>query len=79
MLYASGDQKDTAEFFIKKLTNSNKFQEPIVTEVVALEKFWPAEEYHKDYYAKHPNEGYPMAIIKPKIDKIKEKYINILK
>ena len=79
LLYTSGDQKDVAEFYIKKLTDSNKYQKPIVTEIVALEKFWPAEEYHKDYYAKHPNEGYSMAIIKPKVEKIKEKYINILK
>ena len=35
-----------------------------------------AQEYHKEYYAKHPNEGYPMAIIKPKVEKIKEKYNN---
>ena len=44
----------------------------IITEVVPLEKFYPAESYHQDYYRKHPNEGYCKVVIKPKIDKLKK-------
>ncbi len=44
----------------------------IITEVVPLEKFYPAESYHQDYYRKHPNEGYCRVVIKPKIDKLKK-------
>ena len=79
LLYANEEQKNIAESYIKKLADSEKYQKPIVTEVVELQKFYPAEEYHKEYYAKHPNEGYPMAVIKPKVEKIKEKYSNFLK
>ena len=79
LLYATEEQKNMAESYIKKLADSEKYQKPIVTEVVELQKFYPAEEYHKEYYAQHPNEGYPMAIIKPKVEKIKEKYNNFLK
>ncbi len=44
----------------------------IVTEVVPLEKFYPAEAYHQDYYRKHPNEGYCQVVIRPKIEKLKK-------
>ena len=79
LLYATAEQKIAAESYIVKLTSLHKYEKPIVTEIVPLEKFYPAEEYHKDYYAKHPTEPYPMAIIKPKVEKIKEKYRDILK
>ena len=79
LLYSTIEQKNIAESYIAKRTDLNKYQNPIVTEIVALDEFYPAEEYHKDYYAKHPNYGYPMYIIKPKIEKIKEKYNNLLK
>ena len=79
LLYTTEEQKNIAESYIKKLIDSEKYQKPIVTEIVPLDKFYPAEEYHKEYYAKHPNEGYPMAIIKPKVEKIKEKYSDLLK
>jgi len=72
LLYATKEQKNIAEAYIKKIPDA-------VTEIVPLDKFYPAEEYHKEYYAKHPNEGYPMAVIKPKVDKIKEKYNKFLK
>jgi len=79
LLYTIEEQKNIAESYIKKFADLGKYPKPIVTEIVPLDKFYPAEEYHKEYYAKHPNEGYPMAIIKPKVEKIKEKYSDLLK
>jgi peptide-methionine (S)-S-oxide reductase len=79
LLYSTEDQKNLAELYIKKLIDSKKYNKPIVTEITELIKFYPAEEYHKDYYAKHPDEGYPQAIIKPKVEKIKDKYKDLLK
>jgi peptide-methionine (S)-S-oxide reductase len=72
LLYSTQEQKKIAQSYVQKIAGA-------VTEIVELKKFWPAEEYHKDYYAKHPNEGYPMAVIKPKVEKIKNKYKDILK
>jgi peptide-methionine (S)-S-oxide reductase len=45
---------------------------PITTEIVPLRKFWPAEDYHQDYFEKHPDQGYCAVVIRPKIDKLKE-------
>ncbi len=79
LLYSTTEQKNIAETYVAKLTDAHKYENPIVTEIVPLNEFYPAEEYHKDYYAKNPNYGYPMYIIKPKVEKIKEKYNNLLK
>ena len=79
LLYTSEDQRIAAENHIKKLTDSKKYSQPIVTELAELKAFYPAEEYHKDYYAEHPNEGYSKAVTRPKVEKIKEKYASILK
>jgi peptide-methionine (S)-S-oxide reductase len=45
---------------------------PITTEIVPLKKFWPAEDYHQDYFEKHPDQGYCAVVIRPKVDKLKE-------
>jgi peptide-methionine (S)-S-oxide reductase len=49
-----------------------KFAKPITTEIVPLTEFWPAEDYHQDYFAKNPHAGYCVFVIKPKIDKLKK-------
>lgn len=79
LLYTFPKQREEAENYIKKLTDSQKYSKQIVTEVVPLEKFYPAEEYHQEYYAKHPDETYSSIVIKPKIEKIREKYPELLK
>lgn len=78
ILYDTLAQKDEAEYTIKKLINSGMYSKPIVTELQKLDVFYPAEEYHKDYYAKHSEEGYAQVVIKPKVEKIKEKYKELL-
>ncbi|MDP3727331.1 MAG: peptide-methionine (S)-S-oxide reductase MsrA [bacterium] len=78
ILWTNEDQKREAELFIAELTAGKKFPEPIVTEVKALERFWPAEEYHRDYYAKHSGEAYSQAIIAPKIRKLKREHSDLL-
>lgn len=50
-----------------------KFSSPIVTEIVPLEKFYPAEDYHQDFYRENPMHPYNMAVIRPKLDKLKDK------
>jgi peptide-methionine (S)-S-oxide reductase len=48
------------------------FRNPLTTEIVPLEKFWPAEAYHQDYFARNPHQGYCAAVIAPKIAKLEK-------
>jgi peptide-methionine (S)-S-oxide reductase len=69
ILYANAAQKAAAE---KSRAEEQKLHSlPITTEIVPLVKFWPAEDYHQDYFDKHPDEGYCMVVIRPKIQKLK--------
>jgi peptide-methionine (S)-S-oxide reductase len=72
ILYTSDEQKKGAENFIKGIQKN--FGKPIVTEVKKLDKFYPAESYHKDYYDKNKINPYCMFVVKPKIDKVKKRF-----
>ena len=48
------------------------YTKPMTTEVVPLEKFWTAEDYHQDYFAKHPEQGYCAFVIAPKVRKLEK-------
>jgi len=52
---------------------------PIVTEIVPLETFYPAEDYHQDYYARNPGQGYCQAVINPKLSKLRQHHAAMLK
>jgi len=69
ILYAGEAQKRAAEK--AKAQAQETFRDPITTEIVPLVKFWPAEDYHQDYFAKHPEQGYCAAVIAPKIRKLR--------
>lgn len=71
ILYANEEQRVTAEASLKSAQAI--FRDPIVTEIVPLKKFWPAEDYHQDYFAKNPSQGYCQAVIAPKIRKLERK------
>ena len=79
VFYTSDEQKQTAEQFITELNDSSSSGLPIVTTVESLEKFYPAEDYHKDYFAKNPNAMYCQVIINPKLEKVQKKYAALLK
>jgi peptide-methionine (S)-S-oxide reductase len=69
ILYADAAQKAAAER--SKAAAQKAHEDPITTEIVPLEKFWPAEDYHQDYFEKHPDQGYCAAVIRPKVEKLK--------
>ncbi len=74
ILYRDEKQKLEAEKSI--LEAQRNFSSPIVTQVVPLKKFYPAEEYHQQYYDNNSNQGYCTFVIAPKLDKLeKEKVI----
>ncbi len=79
VFYHSAAQRTEAERAIKELETEKVWDDPIVTEVVPLEQFYPAEGYHQDYYARNPNQGYCRAVIAPKVAKLRSKYFEKLK
>jgi peptide-methionine (S)-S-oxide reductase len=71
IFYRSDAQKREAEAYIGQLTDAKYYPEPIVTEVSALKAFYPAEEYHQNFMARHPNDLYIVYNDRPKIEKYK--------
>ena len=77
--YHSPEQKAEAERMIQELEAGKVFPGPIVTEVASLDQFYPAEEYHRDYYARNPEQGYCRAVVGPKVSKMRKQWAARLK
>jgi len=69
ILYADAAQKAAAER--SRALAQRERADPITTEIVPLSRFWPAEDYHQDYFEKHPDKAYCAIVIRPKVDKLK--------
>lgn len=78
ILYTSPQQQKVAEEFIKELTEAKTFDAPIVTEMKPLDKFYEAEEYHKNYYRNNPDKPYCQVVINPKIAKLRQNFSKLL-
>ncbi|HYB73922.1 MAG TPA: peptide-methionine (S)-S-oxide reductase MsrA [Candidatus Sulfotelmatobacter sp.] len=72
IFYHSPEQKAAAEKVIAELNAAGVWPAPIVTEVVPLTAFYPAEKYHQEYYRRNPNQPYCRAVISPKVDKFRK-------
>jgi peptide-methionine (S)-S-oxide reductase len=70
ILYTSADQKAVAEKV--KAEVQSDWPSPVVTEIVPLTKFYPAEDYHQDYFAKNPHAGYCRLVVAPKVEKFEK-------
>jgi len=68
-------QQADAEAVIAELSAQQVWDNPIVTEVVPLTKFWPAEEYHQHFFARNPTQGYCRAIVAPKVAKFRKQFL----
>lgn len=79
IFYANEEQKTIANEFISQLKRNNVFENPIVTKVDKFEKFYPAEDYHKNYYDRNRDNLYCDITIKPKIEKLIKKYSKNIK
>jgi peptide-methionine (S)-S-oxide reductase len=79
IFYHSPEQKATAEAAIKALDEQKLWPNPIVTEVTAADTFYPAEDYHQEYFERNPNQGYCMVVIAPKVAKFRKQYMARLK
>ena len=79
IFYHDDEQKAIAEQVIKELSDEGAFDAPIVTQVEPLKAFYKAEDYHKEYYKRHPEQPYCRVVIAPKIAKFRHLYLSKLK
>lgn len=79
ILYTDLEQKEAVEKFIEKLEKLKAYDRPIVTEVKPFSDFYKAEEYHQQYFEKNPHHSYCQIVIAPKIEKLKEKFNELVK
>jgi len=75
----SPEQKAVAADVIAGFTNEKVFDRPIVTQVVAAEPFYIAEDYHQEYFARNPTQGYCMAVVNPKVAKFRKHFAEKMK
>ncbi len=74
IFYANAEQKELAQRYIEQLTAAKAFSKPIATEVAALDKFYPAEDYHQNYLALHPTQPYIVYNDLPKLEELKKEF-----
>jgi len=79
ILFHSPEQKAEAERAIAAVTEEKIWRSPIVTEIVPLDKFYPAEAYHQDYFEQNPRQRYCQIVIAPKVAKFRKEHLARLK
>ncbi len=78
VFYHDEDQKKTAEAYKTQLDKSGTFKSPIVTEITAFKEFFPAEDYHQNYFSDNPQQPYCRAVIAPKVEKFQKEFADKL-
>jgi peptide-methionine (S)-S-oxide reductase len=79
IFYHDEEQKRAAEEVIKEITAARIWPKPIVTQVAPLDVFYPAENYHQDYYANNPRQPYCQMVVAPKVAKFRKQYFEKLR
>jgi methionine-S-sulfoxide reductase len=79
IFYHTDEQKKEAEHYKQKLNDSGAFRAPVVTEITKFEKFYPAEDYHQEYFAANPEASYCRMVIAPKMEKFRKAFADKLK
>ncbi|HSR89059.1 MAG TPA: peptide-methionine (S)-S-oxide reductase MsrA [Candidatus Udaeobacter sp.] len=79
IFYNTKEQYDIADKIMKDLAEERVYDQPIVTELYSLKDFYPAEDYHQQYFAKNPEQAYCQAVIAPKLAKFRQKYAQFYK
>lgn len=77
--FSTPEQEAEARAIIAELTASDHFGRPIVTEVLPIHNYWPAEAYHQDFFARNPHQGYCMAVAAPKVAKFRKTFARLQK
>lgn len=79
IFYHTQEQEKVAQEVIAELEAAKLWDSPIVTEIAPFTAFYPAEEYHKEYFRRNPEEAYCRIVIEPKVAKIRKQYLTKLK
>jgi peptide-methionine (S)-S-oxide reductase len=79
IFYHNDRQKAIAEALMKELNEAHLWNKPIVTQVMPLDKFYPAEDYHREYFSRHPEQSYCQAVISPKVNEFRKQWTKRLK
>jgi peptide-methionine (S)-S-oxide reductase len=79
IFYRGDGQRVAAERVIEEITAAEIWDGPIVTEVTEFEAFYPAEEYHREYFRRNPGQSYCQIVIAPKVAKFRKQYMEKLK
>lgn len=74
IFYTSAGQEKIAQSYIQQLTAARTYSSPIVTQVVPLQQFYPAEDYHQNFLALHPNKPYIVMYDQPKLEQLRKKF-----
>lgn len=75
--YTTPEQKQVADDMIRAVMQEKLFSRPVVTEVLAMENYWPAEDYHQDFFEKNPTQGYCLAVAAPKVAKFRKTFTEL--
>lgn len=76
---ATAEQQAVAQDLIAEMAASGVYARPIVTEVAPLSNYWPAEDYHQDFFARNPTQGYCLAVAAPKVAKFRQTFARLRK
>jgi peptide-methionine (S)-S-oxide reductase len=74
IFYLNEEQKKVAEKIMQEIDEQGVWGKPLVTELLPLPEFYPAEDYHQHYFEKNPDQAYCQIVIAPKLTKFREKY-----
>ena len=79
IFYHNAQQKDVAEELIGELNKAHLWKKPIVTQIIPLDIFYPSEDYHREYFSRHPEQAYCQMVISPKVSKFRKQWAKRLK
>jgi peptide-methionine (S)-S-oxide reductase len=77
--FSAPEQEVVAREVLAEMVAQGIYSRPLVTEVLPLANYWPAEDYHQDFFARNPNQGYCMAVAAPKVAKFRKTFARLQK
>lgn len=75
--FTNDEQRETAQALLDELARDKPFGHPVVTELLPLAHYWPAEDYHQDFFERNPHQGYCMAVAAPKVAKFRKTFARL--